>query len=162
MKNLKIELKWALIFIIMQLSWMLMERILGYHHEKIDQHVIISSLVFIPSILIYVLALIDKRKNYYNGTMNYLQGFISGLFITLFVSLVSPLTQIFVSTVISPDYFTNIIAYSVKEDIMTQEAAEAYFNLKHYIYLTVISTPIMGLMTSALIALFTIKKRKVA
>lgn len=162
MKNLKIELKWAVIFIVMQLSWMLMERILGYHHEKIDQHVTISSFIFIPAILIYVLALIDKRRNYYKGTMNYLQGFITGLFITLFVSLVSPLTQLFVSTVISPEYFPNIIAYSVKEGIMTQEAAEAYFSLKNYIFQTIIATPIMGIMTSALVALFTIKKRKVA
>lgn len=160
MKNLKIELKWAFIFIVMMLTWMLMERVLGFHDEKIDQHALISSLVFIPAILVYVLALLDKRKNFYNGSMNYLQGFIAGLFITLFVSLVSPLTQIIVSTIISPDYFPNIIAYTVGKGIMTQEAAEAHFNLNNYIYLTVIATPIMGILTSALVALFTIKKRK--
>lgn len=162
MKNLKIEVKWAFVFIIMQLTWMLMERVLGFHDDKIDKHALVSSFIFIPSILVYVLALLDKRKNFYNGYMNYLQGFITGLFITLFVSIVSPLTQIIVSTLISPDYFTNVINYSVEKEIMNRDEAEAYFNLNNYVYLTIIATPIMGILTSALVALFTFKRRKVA
>jgi Kef-type K+ transport system membrane component KefB len=57
MKNLKIELKWAFIFIVMMLTWMIMERVLSYHDEKNDQHALISNFVFIPAILAYLLAL---------------------------------------------------------------------------------------------------------
>lgn len=160
MKSIKLEIKWAFIFIVMMLGWMLMERLLGFHDEHIDKHVIISNFVAIPAILIYVLALLDVRKNYYHGYMNYLQGFIVGLIITLIVTLFSPLTQIIVSKIISPNYFTNVITYAVETNIMTQTEAEEYFNLKSYIIQTIAFTPIMGILTSAIVAIFTIKKRK--
>lgn len=160
MKNVKIEIKWALIFVAMQLLWMTIEKLTGLHDEHIDQHAIYTNLIAIPSIIIYVLALLDKRKNYYNGVMNYKEGFISGLFITLIVTILSPVVQYITSTFISPDYFANAIEYTVSEDKMTREAAEEYFNLKSYVTQVLIGTPIMGIVTTAIVALFTKKKVK--
>jgi hypothetical protein len=59
-------------------------------------------------------ALLDKRKNFYNGVMTYKQGFITGLIITAIVTIFSPLTQWIISNVITPDYFKNVIQYSVE------------------------------------------------
>ncbi|MDY0089018.1 MAG: hypothetical protein RBR78_01495 [Flavobacteriaceae bacterium] len=67
MKNLKIEIKWAVIFSLMMLLWMLLEKLTGLHSTHIDKHAYISNLFAIPAILIYVLALKDKKKNFYNG-----------------------------------------------------------------------------------------------
>lgn len=36
MKNIKIEFKWAIIFVLMTLVWMTLERALGYHSTKIE------------------------------------------------------------------------------------------------------------------------------
>jgi hypothetical protein len=104
------------------------------------------------------LALLDKRKNFYGGFMTYGQGFISGLTITLIVTLFSPLTQYITSTIITPDYFTNVIEYVVREGKMTQSDAEAYFNLKSFITEVLIATPMMGIMTTAIVAIFTRKE----
>jgi hypothetical protein len=157
MKNLKIEIKWALIFVFMQLSWMLMEKLTGLHDAHIDKHAIISNGVAILAFLIYALALLDKRKNFYQGKMTYLQGFISGLWISLFVTIFTPLTQYIVSYWISPEYFENIITHTVDQGKMTLEDAEAYFNFKSYLIQSTVFAPIAGVVTSAIVAIFTKK-----
>jgi hypothetical protein len=130
----------------------------GLHAEHIDKHFIYTNFIAIPAITIFVFALLDKRKNFYRGAMTYKQGFITGLIITAIVTVLSPLTQYITSTIITPEYFPNMISYSVETGKMTQEAAEEYFNLKNYLLEILIGTPIMGIMTTAIVAIFTRKK----
>ncbi|HIN39997.1 MAG TPA: DUF4199 domain-containing protein [Flavobacteriales bacterium] len=158
MKNLKIEIKWAIIFAVMQLLWMMLERITGLHSDHIDKHAIFTNFIAIPAIAIYVFALLDKRKNFYQGIMTYKQGFVTGFIITLFVTVFSIVTQYIISTIISPDYFSNMIEYAVSEGKMTQEAAENMFHLKSYIIQAPIGAFVIGLLTSAIVAIFTRKK----
>ncbi len=141
------------------LLWMVMERLTGLHDTHIDKHYIVTNLIAIPAVAIYVLALLDKRKNFYNGYMSYKQGFISGAIITLIVTLFSPVIQIIISTIISPDYFSNMIEYSVENDLMSRQEADDFFNLNSYLMQALIGTPIMGLLTTAIVAIFT-KKNK--
>lgn len=159
MKKIKIEFKWAFIFVAMMLLWMVLEKLLGLHNAHIDKHYIFTNFVAVPAITIYVFALLDKRKNFYNGVMSYKQGFVSGLIITLFVTVLSPLTQYITSAVIAPDYFENIIEYSVKENKMSREEAESYFNLSSYIVQTIIFAAVMGVITTAIVAIFTRSKK---
>jgi len=158
MKKIKIEIKWAIIFTIMVLVWMFIEKLAGFHSEHIDKHPIYTNFIIIPTIIIYVLALLDKRKNVYNGIMTYKQGLISGLVIALIVTILSPLTQYITSTIITPDYFSNVIKYVVNEGEMNQIEAENYFNLKSYIIQALIGAPIMGIVTTAIVAIFTRRK----
>lgn len=157
MKNIKIEIKWAIIFALMTLLWMVLERVVGLHDTHIDKHAVYTNFIAIPAICVYVFALLDKRKNFYKGKMTYIQGFICGLIITLSVTVLSPLTQYITSTIITPDYFENAIAYGVSTGKTTPEAAEDYFNLKNYIIQGLIGAPFMGLITTALVAIFTRK-----
>ena len=55
-------------------------------------------------------------------------------------------------------YFSNMIKYTVEQGEMSQAEAESFFNLKSYISQVLIATPIMGIVTSAIVALFTRKK----
>jgi hypothetical protein len=160
MKKYQIELKWALVFLGMTLIWMIGEKLLGYHSEKIDQHEVITNFIAIPAIAVYVFALLDKKKNFYNGQMNYLQGFISGIIISVIVAAISPLTQYLTSVVISPEYFPNIIKYAVDNGKATQAEAISYFNLKSYITYGVIGALGMGAVTSAIVAIFVKSKNK--
>jgi len=161
MKNIKLELKWALIFVGMSLLWMVLEKAVGLHSTHIDKHMYLTNLFAIPAILVYVFALRDKKKNYYNGEMTYKQGFVSGLIITAIVTLLAPLTQWITSTVITPEYFPNVIAHSVETGFHSSlEEAEAYFNLKNYMVQSVIGAFVMGLLTTAIVALFVRSKPK--
>lgn len=162
LKNFRTEIKWALIFVTVMLAWMLMEKIAGLHDIHIDKHAFYTNFFAIPAITVYVFALLDKRKNDYDGIMNYKQGILAGLIITLFITLLTPMTQYIISGIITPDYFTNIIEYSVQHEEMTREAAEDYFNMKSYIIQGLIGTPVMGVLTTAVTAFFTKKHNLIA
>jgi len=155
MKNFSIEIKWGLIFVIMTLLWMVLEKAAGFHDTHIAKHEIFTNFIAIPAITLYVFALLDKRKNFYGGFMTYKQAFISGLIITLVVTLFTPLTQYITSIFITPDYFINAIDDAVKNKKRTLEEAQDFFNLKNYIILSTITAPVMGLITTAIISFFT-------
>ncbi len=160
MKKFIIEIKWAFVFIATMLLWMLLEKWIGLHSTHIDKHQYLTMLFMIPAILVYVLALKDKRKRDYNGQMSYLQGFVSGMIISAIVTVFSPLTQWIISYVITPEYFLNVIEYSVKTGYYkTLEEAQAYFNYTNYAIQSTIWALIMGAITSAIVAIFTRSKK---
>lgn len=149
----KTEIKYALGFFIMTLSWMAMERLLGLHSTHIDKHATYTNLYAIPSVVIYILALREKRS-YYNGIMSYGQAFKSGLIMTLFITLMSPVSQYITSVYITPHFFENAINYAVSNGKLTQEAAVAEFNLNNYLMYSVIGAPVMGIVTTAIVSIF--------
>lgn len=158
MNRYKTELKWSAIFVVVMLLWMGFERLMGWHGENIENHAVYTNFFAIFAIGIYVLALLDKRKTAYDGFMTWKQGFIAGLIITIIVTLLSPLTQWITHTVITPDFFENIRAHSVQEGLMTQEEAADYFSLSGYIIQSMIGAFVMGIITSAVVAIFTRSK----
>lgn len=162
MKKLKIEIKWALVFVLTSMIWMLLERLSGLHSQHIDKHAFYTNFFAVPAILVYIFALRDKRNNYYSGFISYKQAFVSGLIITLFVTIINPFSQYIISTIISPHYFENAIEYAVETGELTPLAAQDYFNLKSYILQGFIGVPSMGIVTTAILALFIKRKPKTA
>lgn len=154
MKSIRIEIKWGVLFILVGLIWMVFEKTMGWHDVHIDKHATYSMFIAPIAIAIYVFALLDKKRNFYGGKMSYKQGFTSGLIVTLVVVILSPLSQYITSTYITPEFFDNVIAYSVSTGEMDQEAAEQYFNLKSYMIQSVIGAAFMGLVTAAVVAFF--------
>lgn len=155
MKNVKIEIKWAIIFSIMTLLWMVLEKLFGLHGKYIDYHLYLTNLFAIPAIWVMVLALKDKKKTFYNGQMSYTQGLVSGIILSVFIALISPLTQWITSTVITPEYFPNVIQRSVELGYYkTTAEAEAYFNYPNYAMQGAIGALIMGIVTTAIAMLF--------
>lgn len=157
MRSLRTEIKWGIIFILMGLVWMLLERLFGLHSSNIERHPIYTNFIVIPSLIIYYLALRDKREKDYYGRMSYWQGIKAGLWITLVVTICTPLSQIITSWLITPHYFENVIAYTVGQGMKTQIEAEQYFNLGNYIVQSVMFVPVMGILTSLILAIFTRK-----
>ncbi|GEA10935.1 DUF4199 domain-containing protein [Alteromonas sp. KUL49] len=153
-KSIITEVKWGLIFVAMLLCWMVLERLGGFHGERIDLHMYVTNLIMIPAIAIYVFALRNKREADYQGNMTYFQGFTSGLIIAVVVCVVSPLTQWLISNVISPDYFPNIIEYVVANGQMTREEAEGYFNYESYVVQSMVGAIVMGAITAAVVSVF--------
>lgn len=150
MDKIKIEIKWALIFSLMTLAWIFIEKIAGLHSENIDLHPYLTNIFAVPAIIVMVLALKDKKKNFYNGSMTYMQGLISGVILSAFISILSPLTQWIITNVISPDFFKNMIDFTLDLGYYkTQEDAEAYFNYENYAKQSAIGAFVMGVITTA-------------
>lgn len=161
MKNIKIEIKWAIIFSIVGLLWMLLEKLSGLHSTYIDYHLYLTNLFAIPAIIVMVMALKDKKKNFYNGKMNYKQGLVSGIILSIIVALLSPLTQWITSYVITPEYFPNVIKRSVELGYYSStEEAQANFNYKNYAIQSAVGALIMGVVTTAIAMIFIRTKSK--
>ncbi len=153
MMKYKTEIKFAFAFFVMTLMWMAMERLLGLHSTHIDKHATYTNLYAIPSIVIYVLALREKRS-YYNGIMSYGQAFKAGFIMTLFITVLSPISQYITSIYITPHYFENVINYTVSNGTLTQEQANAEFNLNNYLIYSIIGAPVMGIITTSIVSFF--------
>ena len=160
MRKYRIEIKWGFIFFGVTMLWMLLERLVGLHSTHIDKHAYYTNLYAVPAILVYVLALLDKRKRAFAGYMTYKQGFMTGLVVTAVVMLLSPVGQVIVAYALSPSYFSNAADYAVESGKLTEESAREYFNLTSYIVQSLIGALIMGLVTSAIVAIFTRKQPK--
>lgn len=154
MKAIIIELKWAIIFTITLLAWMLFEKTLGWHDEKIADHFWLTFL-FIPfAVLIYVLVMREKRRRHFNKKLTWLQGFITGVKMAFFVALLSPLAQYITHNYITPEYFESVSQYSITNDLMSIEEANDYFNITNYMLQSAIGALGGGIVISALVAIF--------
>lgn len=155
MKNIKIEIKWAIIFSVVGLLWMVLEKLCGLHGIYIDYHLYLTNLFAIPAVILMVMALKDKKKNFYDGRMNYKQGMISGIILSIIIALLSPVTQWVTTFVITPEYFPNVIKRSVELGYYKTTAdAEDNFNYKNYAIQGVMGALIMGIVTTAIAMIF--------
>ena len=79
MQNIKIEMKWAFIFTVVSLLWMVLEKLSGLHDKYLDYQMYLTNIFAIPAIIVMVMALKDKKQSFYFGKMSYKQGLISGI-----------------------------------------------------------------------------------
>lgn len=158
MFSLKTEIKWAFVFILALLTWTLIEKLSGLHSSCIHLHPCVINLFAIVTIVIYVKALNDKRGHDFNGQLIYKKGLISGSIITVIITLFSPLSQVIIHQIISPNYFKNMINYSVSNNLTIALEAKTYFELKNYIVMSVFGALVMGIVTTLIIAVFVKQK----
>jgi len=64
------EIKWGLVFAVAIIIWMLIERASGLHSDNIEYHAIVTNLFAVVAIVIYILALRDKRSSLPDGKMS--------------------------------------------------------------------------------------------
>ncbi len=158
MKKFATEIKWGVIFTIAGLLWMVLEKTVGWHDTLIEKHAIYTNFFAIIAIAVFVFALLEKRNKDLGGKMTWVQGFVSGIIISVIVAVLAPISQYITHEFITPDYFQNAIAYTVKNGGMSQDTAEAYFNFKSYVIQATFGALAMGVVTSAIVALFVRKK----
>lgn len=159
MNNYKLEIRWGVIFSLAMLVWVLIERLAGLHSSLIHLHMVWTNLFAVVAIAIYVLALRQKRDRELQGQMTWKQGFMCGVGMTIVVAILSPLTQWLAHSFVSPHFFTNMVEYAVSSGNMTEAQALSYFSLQSYMIQSVIGAVVMGVITSAVVALFVRTKK---
>ena len=161
MKSLRVEIKWAFLFSIVVLLWMVLERVVGLHDKYIDYHLYLTNLFAIPAIVMMVLELKEKKRKDYGGRMTYVQGLISGTILSVFIALLSPVTQWITSYVITPHYFSNVINRSVElGHYKTTAEAQEHFNFANYVQQGMIGAFVMGVLTTAIVMIFLKSKKE--
>lgn len=161
MKHYRIEIKWALIFFLVQLVWVSLERLFGFHDKRIDQYLFVSQLLAIPYTYIYYRALKEKRKKVFRGYMSYDQALATGLRLTLFLVFLTPATHYLLIYLISPHYLSHMEAYSIATHQYDAEKASEYFSATGKLIQNLVYSVVIGILTSLVISLFTYRKREI-
>lgn len=158
MKKFGIELKWAVIFSLVSIFWSLLEKSIGFHDTLIEQHAFFNRFFVIPALAVYLLALHDKRINSFGNRMGWIDGFLTGLAMSVLIAVFMPPVQLITVKLISPDFLVNFRNYAIETGKMSVQVAENYYELTNYILQNVYSALIFGTTASALAALFLRKK----
>lgn len=155
-----IETKWAIVFFVVTLLWKLFEKVMGWHEQRIAQHANYAIIYDGLFVLVYYLAIIDKRKKYGLNGFNFKKGFKFGMTLTCIVTALSPLVQIITHKLISPNYFSNIIQLVTDNNLMTLSDAQAKFNLNNYLLENIIGTFVFGTICSLILVFILTRKNK--
>lgn len=162
MKKFSIEFKWALITILIFLAWMTLEKELGFHDVKIKWEPLFNILYIFPLFLLYFLALLDKKRNYYNGNMNWKQGIIAAIVISFIIVLFSPISQFILHEFISPNFLHNSINYTVASKKLSLEEAKEYTTLSSSIWKNISDSLSFGVVIGAIVAYILKPKEQVS
>ena len=155
MKGLTIELKWAVVLTFTGLLWMVLERLVGLHDQYISKHAVYTNFVFIPFIILFALAIREKREKFYDGNMTWMEGFKSGFIVSIIMALLSPLAQWITNNVIAPDFFANAIAYGIESGQFDNvEEGSKSFNPALYMKIAPVATLFSGMLISAIVCIF--------
>lgn len=160
MSQYRIEIKWAIIYAAVVMAWFLGERIAGLHGRYIALQGDISLLLLIPIIVVYSFANMDKKRRFYKGEMTYLQGFLSGLRLTVCILIITPFTQLISSYLISPDFFNRMIDFSVKTGNLTPGQARRQFSYGNFVFTNLLAEIITGVPISAFVPIWTKSARE--
>ena len=155
--SLKTEIKWGLILALALFVYELILWSLGFHSEKIDQHAAVTSFGLLPPIACLAAGIIEKRKGVLEDKMTYMQALIAGI---LIAGMSLPFQALFtwmLLNFISPDYFETAIAAGMRSGL-EEEGLRAYFNMKSYLFQTVVYGMGSGVFFSLLLALVLKKK----
>jgi hypothetical protein len=154
MKNYSIEIKWAIRYTLLSLAWAIGEHYCGLHDVHIQDYGLYSTLFVIPAIVFFVLALREKRTYFFNGTMSWAQGFVSGTILSFIIALLTPMAQLVIYKAIAPHFFENLIAYKVEHHYLKMAEAQKYFNLNSYMLQNTFNALSNGVVLGAIISMF--------
>jgi len=149
MNKFKIEFKWAIYYTFLGIMWFQLEKYLGFHDKNIASHPVFTNFIYIFIFGIYVLFLLDKKKNFFNGIMSWQQGLLSGVILAVFAMILTPFALYFSLKYVNPDFFTNMINYSVSKG-MKLENAQAMFGTTAYMIFASFGTFSFGILFAAL------------
>ncbi len=159
MKKFAVEIKWGIRYAFLWILWLFIEKNSGYYEAKISDYTLYSMLFIVVTLFVYYVAIKEKKKDFFKNEMSWKQGCVTGIFLTIVMAILTPFCQIIFHKAIAPEFFPNMIEYSVSKG-NSREIAENYFNLSSFIIQNVFSTLSLGVVISAIMALLLQTKTK--
>ena len=156
MNNWRIEIRYAVLINLLMLLWLATEFLVGLHDTFIQFHPYVTMLAIVIPVACSRLAISAKTEEL-NGKISFKQAFVTGAVIAVLSAVLMVGTQYVFHALINPDFFDNMVAYSVKQaelkgiDTATATTdAQRYFNLTAYL----LQSSIFALVFGLLLALF--------
>ena len=149
--SIKIEFRYAVLTSLVMLLWLIIEYAVGLQDTYISCYPYVSLLAFLIPVFTYRLGLIEKIDQKF-GKLNFPQAFLSCFLMNVFVCLLYIPVHLVFLNVINPDFFSNMLQYTVKNGHQTLEGAAYYFNISTFITETVLTNFVTGTIISLILA----------
>lgn len=153
MKKFAIEIKWGIRYAFLWILWLFIEKSSGYYDTKISDHALYSMLFTFIILFVYYVSIKEKKNDFFKGIMTWKQGCVSGIVLTIVIAILTPFCQVIFHKAIAPEFFPNMIEYSISKG-NSAEMAKSYFNLSSYILQNIFGVLSLGVVISAIVALF--------
>ncbi|RZJ65235.1 MAG: DUF4199 domain-containing protein [Flavobacterium sp.] len=161
MKKFSIEIKWGILLTLLLIASAIVEKEMGLYQKPDFTYFLLSPLAFAPfGMFIYVMFYREKKKDYFNGNMNWRQGFFAGLMLTAIVTVLVPVQKNVIHRVIAPELFENTITEMTAKGKRTRVEAEEYANMSSSIYNGMQLVLSSGVVASAMLSLLYRNKTK--
>ncbi|MDH4298999.1 MAG: DUF4199 family protein [Cyclobacteriaceae bacterium] len=85
----KSEIKWGIILFIATLLWVIFEKLIGWHAERISQHARYSIIYDFVFLLVYAIAFREEYRKRPGTLLKWNQGFKFGVGITIIITGIS-------------------------------------------------------------------------
>lgn len=116
-----LEFKWAAVCVVGMLLWVLVERLVGLHHERLQGLPEVRQAMMGLFVFCHIACLYEKRKRHYRGAMRYWDGMVCCLALTILVLVaLGPATYLMYSA-ISPDLLFNLTQYEIANGEFTYQ-----------------------------------------
>lgn len=159
MKKFAVEIRWGIRYIFAYIAWAFLEKAMGVYDENLSQLAFYSLGFYAFGLIIYILALTDKKNHVFNGSMDWKQGCVSGVYMSIVIGLLMPVVQLLIHQVIAPELLPNMIKNVVDKGHMTAELAAENYNLTSYMMQGIFFALSIGVLFSALAALIVRNKK---
>lgn len=153
MDSLKIEIRYAMLITLLMLLWLAVEFMVGLHEEPlIVYHPIVTMFALIIPIVCARMA-VNEKIELLGGKITFGQAFLTGFLVAFFAAVLSVPSQLIFNKLINPDFFSNMIIYSVKMGkAKSYEEAAMYFNPTSYIIQAGLGTLVFGTLIALIMA----------
>ncbi|MBP6731564.1 MAG: DUF4199 domain-containing protein [Chitinophagales bacterium] len=153
MDSLRIEIRYAMLVTLLMLLWLAVEFMVGLHEEPlIAYHPIVTMFALIIPIVCARMA-VNEKIELLGGKITFGQAFLTGFLVAFFAAVLSVPSELIFNKLINPDFFSNMIIYSVKMGkAKSYEEAAMYFNLTSYIIQTGLGTLVFGTLIALIMA----------
>jgi hypothetical protein len=154
MNKFAIEIKWGIRYIFVYLAWVFLEKYSGAYDKHIGYYFLFSLGFYLFAFLIYILAIKDKKEHFFSNIMEWKQGCVSGIYLTMVIAVLMPFAQVIIHKAIVPEFFPNMVQHALASKNSKPEAVKAYFNLSSYIWQSIFQALSVGVVYAAIVARF--------
>ncbi|HAC15016.1 MAG TPA: hypothetical protein DCE78_03610 [Bacteroidetes bacterium] len=158
----KITLKYGIIYALASLIWLSLEFFLGFQTTYAEMQQIFTLIFLIPAFYIMYRGMKAHRDIFHENQApySYLVAFLTGFYIAVIATLLSPTVSYIFHSFVNPDFFETMIRESVSSMRMTEEMAREYFNHRSFIQQGIVGGLISGTIMSAILSFFLMDKKR--
>lgn len=157
---IKIAIKYGVLIVVFLFLWVALEYAVGLQTDYIEYHPLATLLSLVIPITFLYYGIREAKKNY-TGYFTYGKAFQAGLYITLVVALLSPLSLWLFDLLIFPGYFEAMQPHAEAEQLargidpeVARRSTTGTGSLLEYLLLTALGYFVAGIIMTAILAIF--------